>query len=292
MKIKGTDGRGDCTLSQHDRDLGAEQCRRDFWHSALLAGALFVGFGIGAWFLVYDKVPGLPRPISKIDSVLIWPALFLVVAAIVGPAAVIFAQRARARRVGQSQQELAALRLATCDVGDKALGRLVAFNFQLLDRFVEVALGQARAAYIFCLIAASVSLMVLLGGTAAVMVAPGTGAQIAIGTLTGVGALLSGFISATFQKQYAAATQQMSFYYGQPLVHCYLLHAEWLAYRKHETEAADSIQDELIQAALKAAGDAQQHLVAMLQPRAARPGAVAAMVPGSVPVPSGKVAMK
>ena len=90
-------------------------------------------------------------------------------------------------------------------------------------------MSQARAAFAFCVIAASVALMVLLGGTSVVEAAAATGTQVAVAALTAVGTMLSGFVAHTYQRQYSAATRQMNFYYGQPLVHCYLLHAEWLA---------------------------------------------------------------
>jgi hypothetical protein len=59
-------------------------------------------------------------------------------------------------------------------------------------------------------------------------------------------------------------SKQMSYYYGQPLVHCYLLHAEWLG--KRFEEDADSanrweVRHELIRAVLDAGQNAQDHLL-------------------------------
>jgi hypothetical protein len=56
----------------------------------------------------------------------------------------------------------------------------------------------------------------------------------------------------------------MSYYYGQPLVHCYLLHAEWLAERfseDAEPSFVSSTRRELIRAALNASRQAQDHLL-------------------------------
>jgi hypothetical protein len=63
---------------------------------------------------------------------------------------------------------------------------------------------------------------------------------------------------------------QMSYYYGQPLVHCYLLHAEWLASEagEHLDDAGKiRLQEKVIEASLKAAADAQGHLLSMQMPR-------------------------
>jgi len=56
----------------------------------------------------------------------------------------------------------------------------------------------------------------------------------------------------------------MSYYYGQPLVHCYLLHAEWLGNRFERDADPDhrwQIHQELIQAVLDAGRNAQNHLL-------------------------------
>jgi hypothetical protein len=52
----------------------------------------------------------------------------------------------------------------------------------------------------------------------------------------------------------------MNFYYGQPLVHCYLLHAEWLAQRDVRGE-----KSKLVDATLEAGRDAQVHLLDLLR---------------------------
>ena len=62
------------------------------------------------------------------------------------------------------------------------------------------------------------------------------------------------------------AARQLSYYYGQPLVHCYLLHAEWLTLLL--TEDPDSKDDAdlwkpVIAAAIQASENAQAHLLSM-----------------------------
>lgn len=72
-------------------------------------------------------------------------------------------------------------------------------------------------------------------------------------------------------------SKQMSYYYGQPLVHCYLLHAEWLAERyekKADLTHLWEVREELLRSVLHASNNAQNHLLDLqlvtLKPR--RPG--------------------
>lgn len=58
-------------------------------------------------------------------------------------------------------------------------------------------------------------------------------------------------------------SRQMSYYYGQPLVHCYLLHADWLTAYVASQESSQTTKLELwrtaIQASIDAARNAQDH---------------------------------
>jgi hypothetical protein len=90
-----------------------------------------------------------------------------------------------------------------------------------MDRFVDVALSQAKAAYVF---------------------------------------------RAAANKTFRMTAEQMSYYYGRPVVHCYLLHAEWPAERAAQHPDADrSLDRELIKATLQAAHDVQRHLLDLLE---------------------------
>jgi hypothetical protein len=58
----------------------------------------------------------------------------------------------------------------------------------------------------------------------------------------------------------------MEYYYGQPLVHCYLLHAEWLAERAgvDDDELASALYLKLMNDTLGAGKFAQKHLSDLL----------------------------
>ena len=71
-----------------------------------------------------------------------------------------------------------------------------------MDRFVAVAIDQARASYLACSVAATAALLVLLAGATTVLTVQGTTGQIVAGTLTGVGAALSSFLSVTFLRTF------------------------------------------------------------------------------------------
>lgn len=181
-------------------------------------------------------------------------------------------QRARARHSELSQREFDSIDRAAASIGDEALGGLVSFNFRLMDRFVNVALGQAKAAYIFCAVSASAALLVLLAGTTALLAVSATSTQVTIGVITVAGVALSGFISSTFMHVFKMTSRQMSYYYGQPLVHCFLLHAEWLAQRSGQDDPATAarIQQGLIDATLRASRNAQDQLLDLMEVRQPR----------------------
>lgn len=120
--------------------------------------------------------------------------------------------------------------------------------------------------YYASLVAASVSLLVLASGGAVTIGLAGTTTKIASGSVTAVGVAMSGFLSVTFLKTYWIAARQMSYYYGQPLVHCYLLHAEWLTLMltEHPDWKVDiDLWQRVIAAAIQAGENAQSHLLSM-----------------------------
>jgi hypothetical protein len=61
-------------------------------------------------------------------------------------------------------------------------------------------------------------------------------------------------------------SRQMSYYYGQPLVHCYLLHAEWLTLMSGETlgkEVEAELLRKVVDASIQAGANAQDHLLGL-----------------------------
>lgn len=163
---------------------------------------------------------------------------------------------------------------ADCDILDKALGEipdkalkgLARANFRQMRMFTVIALRQARMSYYASLTAASVSLLVLATGGIMTIGIVGVGPRVAAGSVTAVGVALSGFLSAIFLKTYWMSARQMSYYYGQPLVHCYLLHAEWVALmlsKDTERRADADLWRQVIAASTQAAEKAQNHLLSM-----------------------------
>jgi hypothetical protein len=151
-------------------------------------------------------------------------------------------------------------------IGDHTLTGLAWVNFRQLRMFTVIAQRQARMSYYASLVAAAISLLVLTSGAAVAIGLPATSAKVAAGALATAGTALSGFLVKTFLRAYQMASRQMSYYYGQPLVHCYLLHAEWLTReaRKHfGDEAGLPLWHEVINASIKASASAQKHLLSM-----------------------------
>jgi MFS family permease len=258
----GSDLRGRPWLMTQDQlDNVIEADHRRSWRSALMFGAAFLAAATAIVALGTLFTRQAPR--STLASALVLAA-FCLIAAVVVPAAVVMLHRMRRRQWQRRQRECEELASVVEEIEDQALAKLVSFNFRLMDRFTSTALAQARASYLACSVAGAAALLVLLAGTAAVVTVSSIGAQVTTGALTAAGATLSGFLSVTFLRTFEMTSRQMSYYYGQPLVHCYLLHAEWLAERfgeDAEPTFVASIRMELIRAALDAGRHAQDHLL-------------------------------
>jgi hypothetical protein len=160
-------------------------------------------------------------------------------------------------------------------IGNRTLKGLAWVNFKQLRIFTVIAQKQARMSYYASLTAAAMSLLVLIAGASVAIGSPATSAKATAAALATVGTVLSGFLTRTFLRAYQMTSLQMSYYYGQPLVHCYLLHAEWVASEagEHLDDAGKvRLQEKVIVASLKAAADAQGHLLSMQMPRSKRRG--------------------
>jgi Cyanobacterial TRADD-N associated 2-Transmembrane domain len=234
--------------------------RRAYLTAALLFVVLAAASaGLTVVAVVFDRRSyGVP-----IASMLI-VAAFLLVAAVVVPLVVFGLHRARKRRWEQRQRECKELAAIAETIKDPALGKLISFNFRLMDRFVAVAIEQARASYLACSVAAAAALLVLLVGAATALTVRGSAGQITVGALATVGTALASYLSVTFLGTFQMTSKQMSYYYGQPLVHCYLLHAEWLGERfEQDADPTNrwAIRHQLIRAVLGAGHNAQNHLL-------------------------------
>lgn len=242
------------------RQVIADDRRRATRMAAALSAVLAAASGgLGAAAIAIDsRAEGVP-----IAAMLIVGGFLLMAAAIV-PIVVMSVHRSRRHRWERRQRECQELAAIAQKINNPALGGLLSFNFRLMDRFVAVAIGQARMSYLACVVAASTALLVLLAGAATALTVEGQAGQVIVGALTGVGAALGSYLSVTFLHTFRMTARQMSYYYGQPLVHCYLLHAEWLGER-FEQDADDDqrwqIRNELIQAVLDAGRNAQDHLL-------------------------------
>jgi hypothetical protein len=211
-----------------------------------------------AAFRLEQRAVGVP-----LASMLIVSAFFLV-GALVVPMVAFGLHRARRRRWERRERECRELAHIAETINDPALGELVTFNFRLMDRFVAVAITQSRTSYLACVGTATAGLLVLLAGATAALTVQGLTNQITAGALTAVGAAVSSYLSVSFLRPFEMTSKQMSYYYGQPLVHCYLLHAEWLGKRfEEDADPANrwKVRHELIRAALNAGQIAQNHLL-------------------------------
>jgi hypothetical protein len=252
-------------MPETDRQTGSgaavsEDERRSRRTARWLAVVLLVAAAglTGGALLLDRKTYGVPL------AAMLIVAAFLLVAAVAVPVVIVSLQRARQERLRWLASESADLSAIAGTIRDSPLGDLISFNFRLMERFVGVAIAQAQASYLACSASAAAGLLVLFVGATMAMSVDGLASQVTAGALTTVGAAVSCYLSVTFLNTFKMTSKQMSYYYGQPLVHCYLLHAEWLGKRfEHGADPAVrwQIRQELIRAALDASRNAQDHLL-------------------------------
>jgi hypothetical protein len=199
------------------------------------------------------------------------PAAFVLSAFFFTATAAVLGMIAREHRIvkhenNECDKDCEVLRHALNRIPDCTLKGLAYVNFRQLRVFTVIAQRQARMSYYASLTAASIALLVLMSGATVAYGLTDTPAKITAASLAVAGGALSGFLAATFLKTYVIALRQMSYYYGQPLVHCYLLHAEWLAStaNKHVREQTDhDLWKEVIKASIQASANAQEQLLSL-----------------------------
>jgi hypothetical protein len=153
---------------------------------------------------------------------------FFFIAAVVIPAGISREMAIEAEEHDNCKRDCRRLKKALSSIDEETLRELMVANFRQMRTFTKIAQQQARMSYYASLIGASVSLLILAAGAAVTLGLTATPAKVTVGALAAVGTALSVFLSRTFLRTYEMTSRQMSYYYGQPLVHCHLLHAEWL----------------------------------------------------------------
>jgi hypothetical protein len=166
----------------------------------------------------------------------------------------------------ECKKECRDLYWALNDIEDRTLKGIAWVNYEQLRSFIRIAQRQARVSFYASLVAAAAALLVLTSIAAVAISLPTTTGKVTAGLLAAAGSALSGFLAKTFLTSYQLASRQMSYYYGQPLVHCYLLLADWLAKegrKEFGKEEGRHLLREVIDASVKAAADAQHYLLSM-----------------------------
>lgn len=228
------------------------------WLSPLLF-AIAVGAFVAGVMLAMSKD-------SHLASAAFIVAGFFLIFTVVVPAVILREGSIQEEEEERCKEDCDELIAALDTISDATIRGLAKANFKQLRMFTVIAVRQARMSYYASLVAASVSLLVLASGAAVTDGLAGTSAKVAAASLTTVGVALSGFLSATFLSTYRMAARQMSYYYGQPLVHCYLLHAERLALMlaEHPERKVDTgLWREVVNASIRASENAQNHLLDM-----------------------------
>jgi hypothetical protein len=231
--------------------------------AGLLSAALLlvaVAATIGGRSLLRSHASGWLVPAAFVTGA------FFFIASVVVPLGVLRESGVEAHEKENCRKDCRDLLWALSGIGDRSLKGLAWINFKQLRTFTAIAQKQARMSYYASLAAASMSLLMLSAGAAVAIGLSATTAKVAVSVLATAGSVLSGFLAKTFLESYQMASRQMSYYYGQPLVHCYLMHAQWLASETHEHSGDDAELDlwqKVVEASINAGASAQKYLLTM-----------------------------
>jgi hypothetical protein len=207
---------------------------------------------------------------------------FFFISSVVVPLGVLWESSIEAHEKANCSNDCDDLLWAVCGIGDRTLKGLAWINFKQLRTFSVIAQKQARMSYYASLAAASISLLTLTSGAAVAIGLSATSAKLTVSALATAGSVLSGFLAKTFLESYQTASRQMSYYYGQPLVHCYLLHAQWLASEagEHSGDKTElDLWEKVVDASIAASASAQAQLSSMQEPNPAKRGLGSARPP-------------
>jgi hypothetical protein len=200
---------------------------------------------------------------------------FFIVAGVAVPLGMVREGRLEKEESDNCKRDCRAFRRALGQMNQTALAGLAQANFKQMRAFTVIAQRQARMAYYASLIGAAVSLLVLVCGATVAISLSSTASKIAAGALAVLGSALSSFLAKTFLRAYEMTSRQMSYYYGQPLVHCYLLHAEWLTLMSGERlgpEVEAQLLQKVVEASIQAGANAQNHLLGLQELNQRKPG--------------------
>lgn len=241
--------------------------------AGLLSAVLFlvaVAATVGGGLLLRSHASGWLVPAAFVTGA------FFFISSVVVPLGVLRESGIEAHEKENCRKDFRDLLWALSGIGDRTLKGLAWINFKQLRTFTVIAQKQARMSYYASLAAASISLLTLASGAAVTIGLSATTAKVTVSALATAGSVLSGFLAKTFLESYQMASRQMSYYYGQPLVHCYLMHAQWLASETHEHSGDETelgLWRQVVDASINASASAQEHLLSMQKPDPARRGA-------------------
>ena len=231
--------------------------------AAALAAMCLATLGGGVWLITQ-------RPNSGLALAAFVTSAFFFLAAVIVPLGMAREIRLEREEVDNCHADCEDLESAlpgdTAHRLQQSLKHLTVANFKQMRTFTAIAQRQARMSYYASLLGAGLSLLVLLAGAALAIEVPSVAGKIAAGSLAAVGTALSAFLSKTFLRAYDMGLRQMSYYYGQPLVHCYLYHAEWLTLLPPpgiDDHTRRELYQEVVRASLQASANAQHHLLSL-----------------------------
>jgi hypothetical protein len=141
---------------------------------------------------------------------------------------------------------------------DPDLQNLIILNRAQIGVYQDIATGDAKRAARNSQIAMSFGFLMLIAGAALAIKVPSATSKVVVGALASLGSVLSGYIGQTFLKAQTQATNQLNYYFRQPLVTSYMLAVERLAQKLPPGSARENALKDLIKNILVAANHAEE----------------------------------
>ncbi len=106
---------------------------------------------------------------------------------------------------------------------------LMRANRKQMDAYDSLARSQAEEAHRMAFVAMGAGLLILAGGVLVTLTIDSSATKYAAAIISAAGVGASGYVAKTFIRVRESSSQQMTYYFQQPLVQSYLLTAERLA---------------------------------------------------------------
>lgn len=169
------------------------------------------------------------------------------------------AEKIATERIAAHQQKVQESELSRLETVTP-LGMLIRLNQGDLQRYHDIAIGQADRSFRSSQRAMATGLFVIFACFVAGIFLPNSQARLFVAAIAAVGSALAGFLNRTYLNMYGQTLAQLNRYFEQPVTHGYYLTAERLADQlpdKCKTENRQRIIAEVLEGCARLGGQPQ-----------------------------------